>query len=169
MSKPKAPSTLAITPATQSDLRVVVELARRIWPRSYARILTPEQIANMLKRIYTPAQLSEEMAKGHRFWIARENEKPLGYASACRDGDAIWLKKLYVLPGRQKQGIGHALMEEVTHALQPAIALKLLVNRANTPAQRFYLRRGFTQTGELPVRMGDYEFVDLIFSKPIAV
>src|SRR5690348_1337444 len=96
---------LTILPANE-QLSHIIMLAHRIWPVSYKDILTPQQIDNILRRVYTPENLREEIAHGHQFWLVYLDRKPVAYASAYKDGDAIWIKKIYVDPDRQGQGIG---------------------------------------------------------------
>lgn len=157
-----------IQPLESQQLESIAVLARRIWPVSYANILTPEQINNLLGRIYSLENLRGEMQSGHRFFIAMQHSQAIGYASAYQDGSVLWLKKLYVLPEMQGQGIGKELMQAALDAFPLAEEIRLLVNRDNLPAQQFYLRQRFTQTGEVAVQMGDFQFVDFVFSKTIA-
>ncbi len=161
------PSAVTVTPAAPQEMNIVADLAHRIWPICFAHFLSREQIDNMLMRIYNPESLAKQLADGHRFWLASADSLPVGFASAYRDGDAIWLKKLYVLPNQQKGGIGKALMEAAIAGFQPAQTCRLLVNPKNVSAQDFYLRQGFRKTGELPVKMGDFDFIDFIFTKSL--
>lgn len=162
-------SAITVRPADASDMPLVSELARRIWPVVYPNILTPEQIENMLERIYSVENLLQEMAQGHRFWITYNDDgQPVGYVSAYRENaDIIWIKKIYVDAARQGRGIGQRMMDVVVAAFKPARELRLLVNPHNTPAHRYYAHHGFTKIGEVPVRMGDWNFNDFLFSKPI--
>lgn len=157
---------MRIEPLAESGLATVSLLAHRIWPTAYAGILTPAQIDNLLLRIYSLDNLRQEWAEGHRFWLAYDDE-PAGYASAYGDGGVIWLKKLYVLPQCQGRGIGHALIEAVVAAFASARELRLFVNSGNLAAQRFYECQGFARVAEAPVRMGDFDFVDYIYSRPL--
>ena len=152
------------TPVTERNLSHVTMLAHRIWPVVYADILTPEQIRNMLLLIYSRENLEKEMRDGHQFWIAYKGIKPVGYASAYRENEIIWLKKLYVDPDSQGHRIGAKLMHTAVSPFLPAEEIRLLVNPNNTPAQRFYTHMGFTKIGEVPVQMGDWDFVDHLFS-----
>lgn len=156
-----------ISEATIDHLPLVRKLALRIWPVCYRDILTPEQIQNMLATIYTEENLTAEMQSGHRFWIIYHEEVPSGFVSAYKDGDTIWIKKLYVDTFRQRHGLGSALMEHAIKAWQPARQASLLVNPNNTPAQNYYMHKGFTKTGEKSVQMGDFHFTDHIYSRPI--
>jgi diamine N-acetyltransferase len=160
-------TTFVIRPLAQSDLPLVIQLSYRIWPAAYDGILTPAQLDNLLARIYVPENLIAEMAAGHCFWAAFDGDTALGYVSGYRDGKTIWIKKLYVLPQAQKRGLGRALIDTVTAAFGPAEELRLYVNDRNTAAQAAYARLGFTQAAAVPVRMGDYDFTDFIYVKPL--
>ena len=151
---------------TAADLALVIDLSYRIWPRAYADVLTDVQIANILATIYTPDNLKTEIAAGHRFWAAYEGETALGYVSGYRDGEAAWVKKLYVLPEVQGRGIGRMLIETIASAFAPVRELRLLVNNGNRAAQAAYARLGFVKAADVPVKMGDYAFTDYLYIKP---
>ena len=97
--------------ASSADIPVIEALAREIWPSCFPIFLTDEQIAAMLDSIYAPDALMGEMECGHVFWLAYEQEKAVGFASAYMDDDGktMWLKKLYILPDVQGRGVGAAL------------------------------------------------------------
>jgi GNAT superfamily N-acetyltransferase len=147
------------------QLPSVAELARQIWPISYAGILTSGQIENLLMRIYSEENLQKEMRAGHVFWGAYDKNDLVGYASVYKEEETIWLKKLYVLPQLQGKGIGTLLMKTAVTALSPAKKLNLFVNCNNLPAQHFYERSGFACIEEVPVKMGDFDFIDRVYSK----
>ena len=87
-----------------------------------------------------------------RVFVARSGAQIIGFAQigdAEHRGD-LELRRLYVDPHRQSEGIGAALM---THALaDPAVAavpaVWLDVWQDNDGAQRFYRRFGFELTGD---------------------
>jgi ribosomal protein S18 acetylase RimI-like enzyme len=159
---------MEIRALTAADLPLVIDLAHRIWPVAYAGVLKPEEIANILGTIYTPSNLQAEMAAGHRFWAAYDGTAALGFASGYRDGESAWLKKLYVLPVAQGRGAGRALVETVAAAFAAARDIRLYVNNGNTAAQAFYRRCGFVKLREVPVKMGDYDFVDFVFARSVS-
>ena len=110
--------------------------------------------------------------QGHVFWIVRFGDLDVGYASAYKDGDRLWLKKLYVRDDHRGLGLGKALIEtalEHFHAdrisSSPPMELALYVNKDNTPAINYYLRSGFQVEAEVPVQMGPYGFTDYIMQK----
>jgi GNAT superfamily N-acetyltransferase len=160
----EATQQLTIIPAGRKELSHVIMLAHRIWPEAYRNILSPEQIQNILLRIYTHDALRHEVESGHQFQVAYAGDMPVGYGSAYLDGDTIWLKKLYVDPHYQGQRIGRRLMHATVSPLLPATEIRLLANSKNTPAHEFYMRAGFSKAGETPVQMGDFTFTDFIFA-----
>lgn len=158
---------MVIRALSPSEFPIVIALARAVWPVAFAGVLTPAQIDNILARIYTPENLAQEWAAGHRFWIAAQNRTPQGFVSGYRDGDAAWVKKLYILPAEQGKGLGRALIQAVAAHFAPVRELRLLVNDGNTAAQAAYERLGFVRAATLPVRMGDHDFSDYLYIKPL--
>jgi ribosomal protein S18 acetylase RimI-like enzyme len=158
---------MQIRALAESEFAIVIALARAVWPVAFAGILTPDQIANVVGHIYTPDNLAREWAAGHRFWAAFEGGEALGFAAGYRDGEAAWVKKLYILPKAQGQGIGRALIATIAAHFSPVRELKLLVNDGNVAAQAAYERLGFVRAATLPVHMGDHDFIDYLYIKPL--
>jgi ribosomal protein S18 acetylase RimI-like enzyme len=157
-----------IYPASEKDAEQIGKLAQQIWPVCFAGILSDKQIANILGALYSPQSLRAQMQDGHRFWIAYAEERPVGFVSTYKEASTIWLKKIYLIAELQGKGLGTKLLHTATSAFLPADEIRLLVNRDNLSAQAFYIRLGFQKVGEIPVKMGDFPFVDYIFSKPIS-
>lgn len=156
-----------IYPADETAIPCIIALAHAIWPVAYAGVLTPEQIDNMLASIYSPQNLRDEMGSGHRFFITYSGSMPIGYASAYKNEDIVWIKKIYVLPTEQGKGVGRALIMHAVDLFRPARAVRLLANPENKAAHAFYRRAGFSEAGEMPVRMGNFSFTDIIFEKTL--
>lgn len=69
--------------------------------------------------------------------------KPIGLCCVVRSADAIDLHRLSLVPAFQSQGIGTALLNELTHeAWTRGVPLRLQVFPVN-PAQNLYRRLGF--------------------------
>ncbi len=157
-----------IRQATLEDIPIVSKLAREIWPSAFQSVLTKEQIKNLVEKIYHPESLKDEIEnQGHVFWILYHNENPAAYASAYTDPKTIWLKKIYVHPELQGKGYGSKLMEVVINQFPDYCNLSLFVNRDNLAAQEFYTRKGFVTIAQKSVRMGDFNFIDLIMVKKV--
>ena len=150
------------------ELPRVRGLAGRIWPEAYAGILPADRIAAMLAEIYSLGTLSADMAeRGHRYWLARVDGADAGFASAYLEDGRVWIKKLYVLGSIRGLGLGKRLLATAIAAFPGAGSVGLFVNNANAPAIGFYKAQGFSIEREAPVRMGPYDFVDYIMSRPL--
>lgn len=152
------------------ELEIVRELALVIWPKCYRNIIGPDRVDAMLAVLYATEALEREMLEqGHVFWVVRYGETDVGYASAYRDGERLWLKKLYVRDDHRGLGLGKALIDTALQHFETEVIqdMALYVNRDNTPAINYYLRSGFQVEAEVPVTMGPYDFTDFVMQKAI--
>lgn len=156
-----------IRPITQLELPAVQALAHRIWPEVYDFLLSAEQTQNLLDAIYSLPQLEADMQAGHAFWLAEDDGGPFAFAAAYREGETLWLRKLYVLPQKQGIGAGRALMQCAIDHFAPVAEIRLNVNAHNLPAQARYRQWGFEEAARMPVRMGDYDFEDMVMRKAL--
>lgn len=161
---------LAIFPIGPGKLSRVRALADVIWPEAYAGILPADRIGPMLADIYSASSLRADIGeRGHRYWLATVDGKDAGFASAYREGDRVWIKKLYVLGSIRGLGLGKAMIAEVEAAFPGALSVGLYVNNGNAPAIGFYKAQGFAVEAEVPVRMGPYDFTDFVMSRPVGM
>jgi ribosomal protein S18 acetylase RimI-like enzyme len=146
----------------------VRSLAYEIWPEAYGGILAPERIPGMLAEIYGLGTLRADIdERGHRYWLAAVRGSDAGFVSAYSEGARVWIKKLYVRHERRGLGVGTRMMAAAVSAFPGACSIGLNVNEANAPAIRFYEAQGFRVEGRVPVRMGPYDFTDLVMSRPL--
>jgi len=112
-------------------------------------------------------------------WILEtELKAPVGYAlltppavDCVTDPGDLELKRIYLLAPFQSGGWGVRLIDTVEAEARARRARKLYlcVYSVNHAAQRFYARRGFVDTGHKQnFRVGDVEYEDLIWAKPLA-
>lgn len=102
---------IQIMPIGAAELGRVRSLADRIWPECFAGILPADRIAPMVTDIYAIETLQADLAeRRHSYWIAQVDGADVGYASAFREGDRLWLKKLYLLGVSRGMGLGKQLM-----------------------------------------------------------
>lgn len=132
--------------AEEPDIPLIRSLADRIWKACFPRFLSPEQIDYMLKWMYDPETLREELASGVLWEIVELEGRPVGYLSCTLEtAERMKLNKLYLLPEFHGRGIGRRLIEHVreTARSRGLRTIYLQVNRANAPALRAYERAGF--------------------------
>ncbi len=135
--------------ATLDDRALIRHIAIPTWKVTYGDILTDEQFAYMIEKMYSDDSIDQQMQSGHEFFIAyNDDEAPVGFMSLhSKDTDFYILEKLYVLPHAQGIGLGRFLIEQAEEYIRrrhpnQQVMLELNVNR-NNRAVEFYKRLGF--------------------------
>jgi diamine N-acetyltransferase len=152
--------TIRRADAYDNDINTIGYLAQQIWPETYGKILSAEQLTYMLDLFYNPTALSRQMQEDkHQFIIVEqgeEEEEAIGFAAwgPVQPGIAK-LHKLYVMPAGQGKGLGRLMLDFIYSALREegVSRLRLNVNRHNK-AQGFYEKLGFAVIGEEDIDIG---------------
>jgi len=148
--------------ATIADIPLIRELTYKVWPQTYAPILSREQINYMLEMMYSRDALEEQMNESCRFIIVYNDKVPAGFASFQETAPSVYkLHKLYVLSSQQGKGTGRFMIEHIIKTIQKGGAgcLQLQVNRHNN-AKQFYEKLGFAVIRELKLDIGNGYFMD---------
>jgi GNAT superfamily N-acetyltransferase len=152
------PVTIAAAQAAQ--IPVVQKLAREIWYLHYPSLISAAQIDYMLEHGYSADALARFVSEPDAgLALAKEGVEPIGFAAWYRvDAATMKLDKLYVLPQRQRRGVGRALIEHVAALAgrSGCSELTLNVNRGNGGAVRAYEACAFTirSSGNFPIGGG---------------
>lgn len=156
--------------AAERDIALIMELSRKIWPQTYAQIISREQVSYMMEMMYSQPALSRQMKEGHEFVILSEGGEAIGFASVgLVDPQTYKLHKIYILPGSQGKGAGRFLIDQVVAAVKRkgGQTLRLNVNR-NNPAKSFYEKLGFSVVGEEDIDIGGGYFMnDFVMEKKV--
>ena len=157
-----------IRKATIADIPLVRELTFKVWPQTYAAIISAQQIKFMLEMMYSEASLKKQMNEGAQFIIVYDESEPVGFASYQEVSPTIFkLHKIYVLSSQQRKGTGRFMMEHIIENILQlgATSLELQVNRHNK-AKRFYENLGFMVSEEADFDIGNGYFMnDYIMEK----
>ena len=153
------------------DIPLIRDLTFRVWPQTYASILSQEQIDYMLNMMYSEASLKKQITEdGCRFIIVYENGNPVGFASYNEEQPQRWkLNKIYVLQNQQGKGTGKYVINHIIEELktQNANSLFLQVNQYNN-AKGFYEKLGFTEVDFINLDIGKGFFMnDYIMEKKL--
>ena len=94
-----------------------------------------------------------ELANGHHYVVATEDEAVLAYAGLAAGPDEAWVQNIAVRRDAQRRGLGRTLLEDLLAAAGPAdVLLEVAVD--NAPAQHLYARYDFEAVG---IRRGYYQ------------
>ena len=150
--------------AKTSDIPVVIELTKKIWPVAYGEILSKAQLDYMIDKFYNETALIELMQKGHVFYLAQDNnDNYLGFVSyeINSEPNKTKIHKIYVLPETQGTGLGKQFFELVKQKAnenhQKAIFLN--VNKYNK-AIHFYTKLGFIKVKDEVIDIGEGYVMD---------
>lgn len=126
--------------------------------------IRPEHTWLLRRDLLYPAMMKHEMempedVDGIHFGAFRDN-KLVGVVSLFQTGTDFQFRKLAVEAGMQHAGIGSALVNYVIAWSEKNGGTRIWCN-ARLEATGFYLKLGFSQTGNLFTRKGiDYELVE---------
>lgn len=149
--------------AQLNELPILENLARQIWPATYAHIISQQQITFMLDWMYSFPALKQQHEEGHEFYILTAESTDIGFIALEWIGDAhsvmtraLKINKLYVLNDFQGKGAGSALLEKAKEraAETGCKSIFLQVNKANS-AKNFYLKLGFQVREEAVFDIGN--------------
>ena len=128
-----------IIPVDQSNLYQAAKIHSVSWQDSHRSFCSADFIA-----LHTPEHqleyLSGKIRQGSRVYMLLD-DKPVGIVSLT--GSLI--EDLYILPDRQNNGYGTALLEYTVSLCPDTPTLWILENNVN--AKRLYCRMGFRETG----------------------
>ncbi|MFL5808622.1 MAG: GNAT family N-acetyltransferase, partial [Flavisolibacter sp.] len=153
---------LTIRHASKEDIELVRTLALQIWPFTYARILSQQQIKYMMELMYSETAIENQMDERHQFIIVYNAGIPIGFAAYSEVEPTVYkLHKIYLLQKQHGRGSGKFVIEQIIQDIQPkgATALRLNVNRYNA-AKGFYEKLGFEITGTEDIDIGDGYFMN---------
>ena len=72
---------MKIVVASKVQLPIVQKLAALIWPSTYGKILSSEQIEYMMDMMYSIESLEKQLQNNRIFLFAEEDNKFVGFAS----------------------------------------------------------------------------------------
>lgn len=164
---------ITLSPATETDLAAIGQLAHDIWWPTYSHFIPHGQISLMLEQSYTVDALKHQTATGGRFILARQADVAVGFAeyrTKVKDEAVMRIEKLYVSPQNQGQGVGRQLIEFVSEQARQSgkTHLELNVNRRNVPAIGFYRRNGFMIVAQVDTPYHGYVLDDYVMQKRLS-
>lgn len=161
---------LTIKKATSEDIPLIRELCFKVWPQTYASILSQDKIDYMLDYMYSPASLQKQMNNGSQFIFVYDEDEPVGFAAYLPKENGIYkLDKIYILISQQGKGTGKFVIDHIIDEikLKGATSLQLQVNRHNK-AKGFYEKLGFVVIDSQDFDIGNGVFMnDYIMEKKL--
>ena len=155
---------MKLVPCKIEQLKIVIDLTKKIWPVAYGEILSKAQLGYMIDKFYNETALRELIQKGHVFYLAQDdNGKEVGFVSyeINSEPNKTKIHKIYVLPETQGTGLGRQFFELVKEKAiennQNVIFLN--VNKYNN-AIHFYNKLGFSKVKDEVIYIGNGYVMD---------
>src|SRR5262245_19878797 len=161
----------AIRRAEVTDLPSVEIVARTAWPIVYAGIISDQVQRRLLDDWYSQESLRRALAaERSRFFVADCSGEVVAFAQYVRRStESVELTRIYVLPVRQRDGIGTRLLDAGLAEFAKAGLKRLTVSveRDNRIGRRFYERSGFGEPSEHSQEVQGY-VLDLVeYRRPL--
>jgi ribosomal protein S18 acetylase RimI-like enzyme len=159
---------LDIRPATPGDVDAIARIHVASWRAAYTGLIDKEALAVRTVERRTREwreRLTGESGAGQTFYVARESDAVVGFASAGPSDDddvdpetTVNVYSLYLDPEMTGRGIGSALLAHVLDdfSRRGFTLATLYVLDGNTQARRFYERAGWAlDPGAVKECLGD--------------
>ncbi len=138
---------------TVDDAEYISDYLHEMWVGTYANLLkggrpTAESIYD---KWAGPHTIREDFSKGFIFVHPMVDGKPVGLISGGKEGDQLWVSKVYIEPEYKKKGYGGEGLEfllDYGRRLGCSTA-GLQANPQNSTAISFYEHHGFEVTGRI--------------------
>ncbi|MXY95033.1 MAG: GNAT family N-acetyltransferase [Caldilineaceae bacterium SB0670_bin_27] len=137
---------IAIQPAEIEEVQEIKQVLSGTWTDTYSSFLPVEVIHKITSLWHSPATLAAEIENERVLFNVAKNEQGeiIGLLTANRPSDeVIYIARLYVLPGHQRQGVGGKLLDACVQAFPGAEILRLEVEEQNEKGLLFYRKQGF--------------------------
>ncbi len=135
--------------ATEKDIPLIQNLAKRSWENAYADILSKEQMEYMLNTMYSESEISEHLKNPyyHYFLFFDDDlhlfDGFLGYENHYEQ-QTTKLHRIYLVPESKGRGLGKKTLEFLSEKVIESGDKRIIlnVNKYNS-AQKFYESQGY--------------------------
>ena len=120
-------SQIVVEPAREADLPAVRALLEATWHDTYDPPIGAERVTEITRTWHSVKTLSRQLAmEDTAFLVARDGDAIVGHLFAdFRHKPVLILRRVYVLPARQREGIGTTLVAAAIAAFPRAEAMRL--------------------------------------------
>ncbi|MBE6380238.1 MAG: GNAT family N-acetyltransferase [Lentisphaerae bacterium] len=150
---------------TPESLQLIRDVAAEVWPKTFEKILSSEQISYMMDMMYAPEVMNKELADNMYFELLRIDSEPAGYmvySAYNHSSQTAKLHKLYLKHAFHGIALGQKMLDHVqTQCRKLGFSeLILAVNKQNERAIKAYKRNGFATFESVCNPIGNGFFMD---------
>ncbi|MGD1320476.1 GNAT family N-acetyltransferase [Chryseobacterium sp. 2R14A] len=135
--------------ASEENIPLIQNLAKRSWENAYAEILSKEQMNYMLETMYSENEISEHLKKPHYHYYlvfdenSNEYDGFLGFENHYKE-NTTKLHRIYLVPESKGKGLGKKTLDFLNEKVKENGDNRIIlnVNKYNS-AQKFYESQGY--------------------------
>lgn len=147
----------------------LAQLAYEIWTEHFTPIIGKAQVEYMISRFQSADAIRNQIEnEGYTYLLADDRGEKVGYTGFRRDGERMFLSKLYVRKDRRGRGISRLMLDEIASRCGGLSDIYLTVNKHNDGTVRIYEHMGFKRTASAVTDIGGgFVMDDYIYSLPV--
>ena len=143
-----------ITTINEDKFEELAETADVIWHQCYSELLSGEQIDYMLGKYLSVEAFKEQAEEGYIYRGLFIDGELVGFTGSQKQGDRIFLSKLYLQERYHGLGLGKALMDDCIGLYPECISVYLTVNKHNS-SYNMYRHLGFEVIDSVVTDIGE--------------
>jgi ribosomal protein S18 acetylase RimI-like enzyme len=144
--------TTTIRPATLADIPAIRDVLVATWHATYDHIDGPEAVTRITDVWHAVEVLQRQVDQPGSCFLLAETDRGQVVATSLailqRDPTTVTLSRIYILPTRQRGGLGTRLLQATLTPFTGAKLVTLEVAPENTAAIAFYERHGFEHVSQ---------------------
>jgi diamine N-acetyltransferase len=142
---------------TIASYTLIEHLATTIWHEHYTSIIGQDQVEYMIRKFQTTTAIKAQVKQGYCYYAIYYNDIAAGYLSIKKEGDALFLSKIYIQKEYRGKGLGKTAMAFIEQQAfkQNCAKITLTVNIHNSKSIKAYENMGFANTGSIVQDIGN--------------
>lgn len=138
---------ISLNRATEKDISLIRELAKKSWNSAYAKILSQEQIEYMLAEMYSNEVIFSQIKNPNYFYFIIEfNKNPAGFIGFENhyEINTTKLHRIYLLEDFKGKGLGKTALQFLKEKVLENGDSRIILNvNKDNPAKKMYESQGF--------------------------
>lgn len=155
--------------ANENEADEIKKLLNLVWIDTYKEFFSQQTADYIINESQTVNKFKSEIQDEKILFLVAKNDvnKIVGLATAQEKEDGVFLKRLYIHPHCQRNGIGIKLLLEVIDSFKAADRIYLEVEKDNIKGSNFYNKYGFKAVRENNYDLNGDKFSTMIMEKTI--
>ena len=140
--------------ATENDIPLIQDLARRSWENAYAEILSNEQMEYMLSTMYSKEEIANHLQNlNYHYYLIKDESNDsfegfIGYENSYEE-KTTKLHRIYLVPESKEKGFGKGALEFLNRKVEESGDTRIILNvNKHNNAKQFYESQGYSVYNE---------------------